>query len=88
MPLGLIMKPADVAAKAPPSTTSSQCVKCPKPGTVVSSTASHYCIDCFVIMVEHKFKSALGKNRVFRPTKGRPSTSDGEEGAPKVLVVR
>ncbi|GMT32735.1 hypothetical protein PFISCL1PPCAC_24032 [Pristionchus fissidentatus] len=48
--------------------SSLQCVKCPKESTIAGAEGKNvaYCDGCYGEMVTHKFRSALGKRRVFK----------------------
>ncbi|CAJ0585947.1 unnamed protein product, partial [Mesorhabditis spiculigera] len=45
-----------------------KCVKCESPGILsgIDAKKAVYCRPCFVQMVKHKFRSALGKRRVYK----------------------
>ncbi|CAJ0962669.1 unnamed protein product, partial [Mesorhabditis belari] len=47
---------------------SRQCVKCDAPGILAGadSRKAVYCAPCFVQMVKHKFRSSLGKRRIYK----------------------
>lgn len=42
------------------------CVKCPENGSVVLNQKDVYCRNCFLHYVSHKFRSTLGKQKIFR----------------------
>lgn len=40
------------------------CRKCNSPGTLIIRKEYCYCVDCFNININHKFRACIGKNKI------------------------
>ncbi|KAH9636537.1 hypothetical protein HF086_014798 [Spodoptera exigua] len=43
------------------------CKKCYSPSTVILRKKDYYCDNCFMLIINHKFRACLGKNKVLIP---------------------